>query len=126
MGGDDEEALVNYRETLRIERVAFGENHKDVALTMQHIAHVHQQRGEIDKALELFTESLQIQKENAKIASSKGVKKHYAAISETLNHIGNAHLQRADTEQMMQAYAESTRYLRMAGKSDDDLTISGL
>jgi tetratricopeptide (TPR) repeat protein len=125
--GDDDEALTYYRETLRIERIALGVNHSDVAFTMQHIAHVHQKRGELDDALKLFTESLRIQKGDVKMLNEKEAgKKYHAAIAETLNHIGNAYLQRAKTDEMVKAYSESTRYLRIAGKMDDDLNISGL
>jgi len=125
--GDDDEALNYYNETLRIERITLGENHSDVALTMQHIAHVHQRRGELDDAIELFTESLSIQKGSVELLHEKEAnKKCYAAIAETLNHLGNTYLQRAKTDEMMKAYSESTRYLRAAGKIDDDLTISGL
>merc|ERR1712183_46521 len=125
--GDDDEALTYYHETLRIERITLGEKHNDVALTMQHIAHVHQRRGELDDALKLFKDSLSIQKGSVELLQDEeGKKKYYSAIAETLNHIGNVHLQRAKTDEMMEAYSESTRYLRNAGKMDSDLTISGL
>lgn len=125
--GDDDEALNCYGETLRIERITLGENHSDVSLTMQHIAHVHQKRGELDEALQLFTESLSIQKGNIQMFDEKKANKGcFAAIAETLNYIGNAYLQRGKTDEMMKAYSEAMRYFRIAGKMDDDLTISGL
>ena len=128
--GNDDEALANYREVLRIERIVLGPNHSDVALTMQHIAHVHQQRGELDDALHYFTESLAIQRKQQRNDKSQKNNeksaKHYAAIAETLDHIGNVHLQRAQTKDIIDAFSESTRCLRVSGKCDDDLRVSGL
>jgi tetratricopeptide (TPR) repeat protein len=51
-----------YRETLRVEREALGANHGDVVLTMQHIGQVHQQRGELNQAINYFEEALRIQR----------------------------------------------------------------
>jgi tetratricopeptide (TPR) repeat protein len=107
-----------YRETLRVERASLGGDHKNVVLTMQHIGQVHQQQGELSDALKYFHETLEVQKQSAKPDN--------AAIAQTLNQIGNVYLQYGDAREMVVAFSDSMRYLRLAaGKSDEDLAISG-
>ena len=83
----------------------------------QHIGQVHQQRGELCDALKYFRNAYEIQ------TATK--KQDHAAIAQTLNHIGNVYLQRGDAGQMVKAFSDSLRYLTLAGKSQDDLTIPG-
>ena len=115
--GDDDEAMHYYRETLRVERIALGENHRDLVLTMQHVGQVHQQRGELDDALKYFMEALQIQQ----VDSAKDP----VAMAQTLNLIGNIYLQRGDAADTVSVFAEALRHLRVGGKDFDDLNISG-
>ncbi len=46
-------------------------------------------------------------------------------MAHTLNHIGNVYLQRGNAKEMVAAFSDSMRYLRLAGKKDEDLAISG-
>ena len=115
--GDDDEALVYYRETLRVERASLGETHNDVVLTIQQIAQVHQQRGELTEALDFFRSALAVQ--------MKVTTKDHMAIAKSWNLIGNIHLQWGRTAEMVEALTEAVRHLRAAGKSENDLVLSG-
>lgn len=127
--GDDEEALVFYRETLRVERAALGETHTDVIATTLHLGQVHQQRGELTEALEYFEHALEIQNDQLQQSQGAGgeAQKQQAAVSmaTTLNHIGNVHLQRGDAAALVTAFGDAVRCLKAAGKSEQDLAISG-
>lgn len=120
--GDDEEALVFYRETLRVERTALGETHNDVIATTLHLGQVHQQRGELTEALEYFEHALKIQQEQC---SPENAAQMAVSMATTLNHIGNVHLQRGDARSLVQAFAGAVRCLKVAGKNEQDLAISG-
>jgi tetratricopeptide (TPR) repeat protein len=122
--GNDDEAMVYYRETLRVERAALGHTHKDVVLTMQHVGQVHQQRGELCNALTYFHDALEIQK-NCNTGENSATPPDYAAIAQTLNHIGNVYLQRGNAKELVLAFSDCLRFLRRAGKSDDELQVSG-
>ena len=105
-------------ETIKVERAVLGPEHqRDLLLTVQHVGVVHQNRGELKEALDLFREALDIQLEFSRQDS--------ASISQTLNCIGNVHLQRGDAGNAVVAFSEALRLLRSDGKSDVDLTIDG-
>ena len=116
--GDEDEAMHYYYETIKVERAVLGPEHqRDLLLTVQHVGVVHQNRGELKEALDLFREALDIQLEFSRQDS--------ASISQTLNCIGNVHLQRGDAGNAVVAFSEALRLLRSDGKSDVDLTIDG-
>jgi tetratricopeptide (TPR) repeat protein len=131
--GDDDEAMEYYRETLRVERISLGANHRDLVLTIQHVGQVHQQRGELMDALKYFNEALEIQKHNIGLnchlnymgGDDNNNSADWAAIGQTLNLIGNVQLQRGDASETVSAFADAVRLFRRAGKSDDELAISG-
>merc|ERR1712151_496790 len=92
--------------------------HKDVIVTMQRIARSHEQRGELDNALKYFTESLELQQKMVEVDN--------IAIARTLNHIGNIYLQSGQIYEMINAFSEAVRKLRVEGKDETQLAISGL
>jgi tetratricopeptide (TPR) repeat protein len=106
-----------YRETLEVERAALGPDHADVVVTLQNLAQLHHQRGELEQALTYFREALGIQQA---ILDANDV-----SISQTLNHIGNVYLQRGDAKQLIEAFSEALRIIRRAGRSESELVISG-
>ena len=129
-------AITYYNETLRVEEVALGQHHQDVLLTRQHIGQVHQQRGEFDMAIRLYSESLEQtrrQQEHQRRTSTIGnpsISLHDAStaiiVARTWNHMGNLYLQKGETAKMISAFAEAVRLLRSVGKSEDDLNVTGL
>merc|ERR1711862_31384 len=110
-------AMEYYRETLRVEKLALGSSHKDVVHTMPRVGLAHQQRGEFDDALKYLNDALEIQKAEAE--------KDCVAIAQTLNHIGNVHLQRGHSKESMSALSDSVRFFRLAGKDENELSVSG-
>jgi len=120
--GDDDTALIYYRETLRVERASLGTTNPDVIMTLQHVGHVHELRGELDEALQYYREALDIQMATASTIEEE------VAIAQTFNVIGNVYLQRGEARHAVTYFSYSLRYLRRAGKNnqeDDYLTISG-
>merc|ERR1712107_943022 len=115
--GNEDEALANYRETLRIERLVLGDSHHDVILTTFHMGQVHVQLGEVNEALECFHSVLKVQKEAAE--------RDYLAIGRTLNHIGNVYLRIGKVNEVVATMSEAVRYFRLGGKDENDLEISG-
>jgi len=122
--GDDNTALLYYKETLREEIATLGKNHEDIAVTFEHIGYVYQQRGEIDKAIKYFVNALEIYKTNPN-KNSLSSSKHDLLIAQTLNNIGNLYLQKGQIEDMVTCLSDAMRYLYKSGKSDDDLSICG-
>ena len=51
--GDYERALPLYKKALEIEEKALGENHPDIATTLNNIAILYQKIGDYDRALPL-------------------------------------------------------------------------
>jgi tetratricopeptide (TPR) repeat protein len=115
--GEDEEAMKYYRETLRVERLALGHDHHDVVLTLQHMGHVHQQRGDLDEALSYYREALVIERKK------KG--DDDVAVAKVLNLIGNIHMQRAEIKEVMVCYSEATRIYMKCGQPVENLVIGG-
>merc|ERR1711933_6319 len=120
-------ALSYYNETLRVERAALGDDHEDVALTLEHVGYVYQQRGEINEAIKYFLDALEIYKRHSNSAGDEQSKlDSYLSIAQALNNVGNLYLQKGQTQDMVATFSEAIRYLRKSGKSDDELTICGL
>jgi tetratricopeptide (TPR) repeat protein len=97
-------------------------------MTMQHIGQVHQQRGELTEALEYFDHALQLQlqqQQQAENTTTTTTTTSAASLAQTLNHIGNVHLQRGHAVALVDALSQAVRYLHAAGKTADDLAISG-
>jgi tetratricopeptide (TPR) repeat protein len=115
--GDDEAALKFYRETLEVERAALGPDHADVVMTLQNLAQLHHQRGELDQALMYFREALSIQQAS--------LDANDVTIAQTLNHIGNVYLQRGDAKQLVEVFSAAIRIIRNAGRSESELVVSG-
>lgn len=105
-----------YKESLRVERVALGNDHPDVVLTIQHLGQVHQALGNLDDALECFDEALQIQKKKHA---------HDICVAKTLNLIGNIYLQQGKVGMMMQNFIEASRNLERTAGHDESLVIKG-
>eukprot|EP00797_Seminavis_robusta_P023624 Sro38_g023850.1 Kinesin light chain (597) ;mRNA; r:114968-116758 len=103
--GEDKEAIQMFTESIRLERKTLGENHLGVAVSLQHLAQLHQDRGELELAHEYFAEALKI---------TKGVDESMMAnkqrtVCTLLNLMGNIHLMKAEVPQMMECFAEASR-----------------
>merc|ERR1712127_182198 len=57
-----EEAVESYAETLRIERLVLGENHRDVSMTLFKLGEVNKAAGDLGEALRCFEESLAVER----------------------------------------------------------------
>ena len=110
-----------YRETLRVERKALGDNHRDVILTLLHCGQVLQGRGELKEALEYYRQALNAQT----CGEATATKIDHATAARILNHMGNIFLQRGQTKEMVESLSSSLRRLKMAGKKENELVVSG-
>lgn len=115
--GNDNEAMRCYRETLRVERMALGEDHEDVLLTITYIAQVNQNKGDLQAALACYGDILRSQQR-----SRPG---DHESIARTLNRMANIHLQYGHPKMVMELMTEATRRMRLAGRSLDELNLSG-
>jgi tetratricopeptide (TPR) repeat protein len=116
--GEDEIAIRMFKETLRVERAALGDDHPDVVLTLQHLGQVYQQLGHFEKALESFTSALEI--ERRRIGSDgKGT------LGRLLNLLGNMYLQLGRVDEMMACYIEASRIYNADTQSDETLVVAG-
>ena len=85
--GEDKEAIQMFAESIRLERNTLGDNHLGVAVSLQHLAQLHQDRGELELARDYFAEALDI---------TRGVDESMMAnkqrtICTLLNLLGNIH-----------------------------------
>ena len=115
--GEDDTAIQFYKETLRIERKSLGDDHHDVSITLQHVAQVLQNLGNLEEARDYFQEALDIQRK-----SKKGSKE---TIGKLLNLIGNVNLQLGNTSEMMECYAEASRMYKSMNLPGSTLVIAG-
>lgn len=105
-----------YKEALRVERVALGNDHPDVVLTIQHIGQVLQQLGNLDGALQYYDEALQIVKKKGQ---------HDVAVANLLNLVGNIYLQQGIVDRMMKSFIEASRILGSIADRTESLVITG-
>lgn len=115
--GNDNEAMRCYRETLRVERMALGEDHEDVLLTITYIAQVNQNKGDLQAALTCYDDILKSQQRSRP--------DDHESIARTLNRMANIHLQNGHPGKVMELMIEATRRMRLAGRSIDELNLSG-
>jgi tetratricopeptide (TPR) repeat protein len=113
--GEDDEAVELYKESLRVERKALGQDHPEVAFTLRHLGQVHQERGEFAQAISYFREALAIERQSKD-------KKDPASISKLLNLIGDIYLMRGEVDQMMKYFVEACH---VSGKDAQCLVIAG-
>lgn len=121
--GEDKEAIQMFAESIRLERLTLGENHLGVAVSLQHLAQLHQDRGELELAHGYFKEALEI---------TRGVDESMMAnkqrtICTLLNLMGNIHLMKAEVPQMMECFTEASRVCGSGDSSTSaqDLVIAG-
>jgi tetratricopeptide (TPR) repeat protein len=117
--GEDKEAVQMFAESIRLERRTLGETHLGVAVSLQHLAQLHQDRGELELAHEYFKEALEI---------TRGVDESMMAnkqrtICTLLNLMGNIHLMKAEVPQMMECFTEASRVC--GDTAAQDLVIAG-
>ena len=117
----DDEAMCYYRETLRVERKALGNNHRDVILTLLHYGQVLQGRGEHQQALKYYREALAAQ---SRVGVKTGIP-DYATSARILNHMGNIYLQRGEAKEMVEALSNALRQFKLAGRNEEELVVSG-
>lgn len=116
--GEDKEAINLYQESIRLERKTLGDDHLGVAVSMQHLAQLHQDRGELELAYDYFKEALKITKgakEGLMINKNR-------TICTLLNLLGNIHLMRAQVGDMMECFVEACR---ISGCDYNSLVIAG-
>jgi hypothetical protein len=75
--------------------------------------------GELSDALKYFHEALEVQQQKLLSRQTDN-----AAMAQTLNH-WQCILCSGNAKEMVVAFSDSMRYLRLAGKKDEDLAISG-
>jgi tetratricopeptide (TPR) repeat protein len=117
--GYDDLAIKFYTEALRIERFAPDVSDPDTTklLTLNYLGCLHQERGEIEQALDYFSEALEAERTRTGNA---------VIIGKLLNLIGNIHLRCGNISSMMQCYTEAARLLRGSGMGNEALIISGI
>ncbi|KAG7360864.1 tetratricopeptide repeat protein [Nitzschia inconspicua] len=115
--GDDEIALQQYEEALRVEKMSLGDEHPDIILTMIHLGQVKQQCGLLNEAIATFEEALCIQR-----SQPEGDQMLAARI---YNFIGNCLLQKGDILNMMKAFAEASRISLRMRCFGESLSING-
>lgn len=103
--GEDKEAIQMFAESIRLERKTLGEKHLGVAVSLQHLAQLHQDRGELEMAHEYFEEALEITRE----ADGSMMANKHRTICTLLNLMGNIHLMKAEVPQMLECFTEATR-----------------
>jgi tetratricopeptide (TPR) repeat protein len=103
--GEDKEAIQMFAESIRLERKVLGENHLGVAVSLQHLAQLHQDRGELELAHWYFAEALAITKQ----VDESTMANKQRTICTLLNLMGNIHLMKAEVPQMMECFTEASR-----------------
>ena len=103
--GEDKEAIQKFTESIRLERKILGDNNLAVAVSLQHLAQLHQDRGELEMAHEYFAEALAITKE----ADEATMTNKQRTVCTLLNLMGNIHLMKAEVPQMMECFVEASR-----------------
>ena len=103
--GEDKEAIQMFAESIRLERKTLGEKHLGVAVSLQHLAQLHQDRGELEMAQDYFQEALEI----TRAADESMMASKQRTICTLLNLMGNIHLMKAEIPQMMKCFTEATR-----------------
>lgn len=103
--GEDKEAIQMFSESIRLERKTLGDKHLGVAVSLQHLAQLHQDRGELELAHEYFAEALKITRD----ADESVMANKQRTICTLLNLMGNIHLMKAEIPQMMECFVEASR-----------------
>ena len=116
--GEDKEAIQMFAESIRLERKTLGKNHLGVAVSLQHLAQLHQDRGELELAHEYFKEALEITRD----ADESMMANKQRTICTLLNLMGNIHLMKAEVPQMMECFTEATR---VCSQDFNSLVIAG-
>jgi tetratricopeptide (TPR) repeat protein len=94
-------ALVEYRESLRIKRAAYGHEHPRVAVTLHCMGSVYHDQGQYERALEQYRESLRIK---------QAVYGHeHPEVAVTLHNMGSVYKQQGHYERALEQYRESLR-----------------
>jgi tetratricopeptide (TPR) repeat protein len=112
--GEDKVAIQMFTESIRLERKTLGENHLGVAVSLQHLAQLHQDRGELELAHGYFAEALAITKQ----VDESTMANKQRTICTLLNLMGNIHLMKAEVPQMMECFTEASR-VKMDDNGDD-------
>lgn len=106
-----------YKETLRIERQSLGEDHEDVAVTLQHLGSIYQKTGQLNEAIECFLEALDLEtKRDGGSQESEG---------KIWNLLGNVYLQQGNTSAMMESFTQSLRIFESLELPHSTLSIAG-
>jgi tetratricopeptide (TPR) repeat protein len=103
--GQDKESIQMFAESIRLERKTLGDKNLGVAVSLQHLAQLHQDRGELELAREYFVDALKITRsvDEASMANKQ------QTICTLLNLMGNIHLMRAEVPEMMECFVEASR-----------------
>jgi tetratricopeptide (TPR) repeat protein len=116
--GEDKESIQMFSESIRLERKTLGDKHLGVAVSLQHLAQLHQDRGELELAHQYFVEALEITRQvDEGIMANK-----QRTICTLLNLMGNIHLMRAEVKEMMECFTEASR---VKGHDCSSLVIAG-
>jgi tetratricopeptide (TPR) repeat protein len=99
-------ALVEYRESLRIKRAAYGNEHPKVAATLHSMGDVYYRQGQYVLALDEYRESLCIER------AAYG--NEHPRVAATLHNMGVVYKQQGQYERALDEYRESLRIKRAA------------
>ena len=94
-------------------------DHPDIAQSLDNMGSVHNQFGELDKALYYYTESLEMKKRIFSISSI------HAEISAALNHIGLVHFKMNQFDLALEFFSESLQIRKQNSvNGSEDCTIA--
>jgi tetratricopeptide (TPR) repeat protein len=99
-------ALVEYRESLRIERAAYGNEDPDVAATLHHMGHVYYLQGQYERALEKYRESLRMKQ------AAYG--NEHPEVAATSHSMGNVYSEQGHYERALEEYRVTLRIQQAA------------
>jgi tetratricopeptide (TPR) repeat protein len=99
-------ALVEYRESLRIDRAAYGKEHPEVAATLHSMGSVYESQGQYERALDEYRESLRIDR------AAYG--NDHPNVAAALMRMGIVYYSQGQYERAMEGYRESFRINRAA------------
>jgi tetratricopeptide (TPR) repeat protein len=102
-----QEALVNFKQVLKIRKETLNSNHPSIAKCLSEIANINYHLGKYEDALKAFKEALRINKES--------LPGNHADLAHIMNVIGNIHFNMGQLEDALKNYKEAIRIKKETG-----------